>query len=91
MSFDRELVDRAPLFDVHGHPDELSGDQFNLWDGEADVHEDFEGDAYFVTVCFRTPDSALELTVHEVDYDGLRSLQMSFPALNAGFFVIFPV
>jgi len=91
VALDSERVDRATLPDVKWHPNELGRDELDLGNRQAYVHESFEGDAEVIAVNFRAPNCTLELTMHQVDDDRLRSLQVGLPRLNARFLIVFTV
>lgn len=65
--------------------------QLNLGDWQTYIHEWLECDGQVVAVRLRTPDCRLELTMHQVNNDALRSLEVRFPTLKTGFVVILAV
>lgn len=68
VAFDGELMDRALPLNVRWHPDELLGDQFDVRDWQADVHEGLESDGQVIALGLGTSHRALELPMHQVDY-----------------------
>jgi hypothetical protein len=68
------------------HPVKVFLYDFDFWYGQADTHERIEGDRKFVAVWALY--CALELPMHEVDYNGLVSLQMILPRIFSIFLIV---
>ena len=55
------------LFDIVRYPNKCLANQLDLGDRQTDVHEGLKGDRYVIAVSLGTFDSALELSMHEID------------------------
>ena len=69
----------APLRCIIWHPKVIFLHQFNLWNGQTYAHVGIKG--YGQLVAVRTSYSPFKLTMHEIHYDWLVSLQMVLPRL----------
>lgn len=88
MAFYCELMDRASLLNVNWHPYKLLCDEFDLWNRQDDLIESLERNRKMVTVWLWASDSAFKLSMHEINYNGLRPFQMSLPGFDTSPFII---
>jgi hypothetical protein len=69
MSFNREFMDGASLLNIERNPYELLRYKLDLWDRQNNLIESFKSNGEMIAVTLWASNSALELSMHQVNYD----------------------